>query len=258
VELVMYAEERQQLIVLRAHEAGRVKVAELADDLGVATETIRRDLAVLESQGLLQRVHGGAIPAGRMVAFEPEVTARAQTMAEEKRRIAKAALAELPDGGVIFIEAGSTAAVFAELLPLDRELTVVTNSLPIALALARHPTRTVLTVGGRVRRLSMAEVDDWALRGIAGARVDVAFVGTNGVSARYGLTTPDIAEAAVKRAVLGVGSRTILLADHSKVGAVSLCRYGEPRELDLLITDSGLPAEAAQELEAAGLAVMTA
>jgi len=159
----MYAEERQQLIVLRAHEAGRVKVAELADDLGVATETIRRDLAVLESQGLLQRVHGGAIPAGRMVAFEPEVTARAQTMADEKRRIAKAALAELPDGGVIFIEAGSTAAVFAELLPLDRELTVVTNSLPIALALARHPTRTVLTVGGRVRRLSMADERERAI-----------------------------------------------------------------------------------------------
>ncbi len=254
----MYGDERRQAILLQARRAGRVEVTRLAEEFGVATETIRRDLAALERQGMLRRVHGGAIPAERMVAFELEVGARTRIMAGEKRRIAKAALAELPPEGAIFIEAGSTAAVFAELLPHDSERTVVTNSLPIALMLAVRPELTVLTVGGRVRRMTLAEVDDWALRGMAGARVDVAFVGTNGLSPREGLTTPDIGEAAVKRAALTIGQRTVLLADHTKIGAVSLCRYGELSDIDLLVTDSGLHADVAGEIRDAGLDVVTA
>lgn len=254
----MYAEERQQAIALRARETGRVDVAVLAEEYRVAMETVRRDLAALERQGLLRRVHGGAILVERPAAFEPEMSTRAHVMADEKRRIAKAALDELPPDGAILCESASTVNFLAEVLPTDRALTVVTNGLQTALSLVARPNLTVLTVGGRVRRRTLAEVDDWALRTLDGVRVDVAFVGTNGVSASYGLTTPDSGEAAVKRALLGVSTRTVLLADHSKVRAVGLCKYGELTDVDVLITDDELSSEARDELEAAGLPVVAA
>ena len=131
----MYAEERLQLIVGRARAQGRVDVATLAAELGVTPETVRKDLTSLERQGLLRRVHGGAIPVERL-GFEPAVGQRAERYQEEKDRIAKAAIAELPVEGAIMLDSGTTTARIAEMLPLDCELTVVTNSLPIALTLS--------------------------------------------------------------------------------------------------------------------------
>ena len=190
--------------------------------------------------------------------FETDLAARADRMPDEKLRIAKAAVAELPGEGAIFIEAGSTPATLIGLLPTSRPLTVVTNGGYIAMALSQIPNLTVLTVGGRVRHLTLACVDDWALKTLSGLYVDVAFLGTNGISVARGLTTPDPAEAAVKRATLGVARRTVLLADHTKFGAVSQCRYGEVSELDVIITDSGLDEDEAAELEAAGPMVVRA
>jgi len=223
----------------------------------VVGETIRRDLAELERRGLIRRVHGGAIPAEK-VTIEPPIEARAKLMTAEKERIATAALGELPAEGSIFIEAGSTPSYLANALPTDRALTVVTNGGYIANALARHHNLTVLSVGGRVRPLSLACVDDWALDVLSRLHVDVAFLGTNGICADSGLTTPDLAEAAVKRATLAIAAQTVLLADHSKVGAVSLARYGELSQIDLLITDTGLSTEETRELEEAGLTVVRA
>lgn len=254
----MYGEERRQAIVLRARAAGRVEVTALAEEYGVATETIRRDLDALERDGLLRRVHGGAIPAERLVPFEAELTARGSTMVAEKARIAKAALEFLPADGAIFVEGGSTPAEFAAALPRDRRLTVVTNGLPTAMALAALPNLTVLTVGGRVRGVTLTEVDDWALRSLADLRVDVAFVGTNGLAAGHGLTTPDPSEAAVKRAALAVGSQTVLLADHSKIGAVSVVRYGALSDVDVLVTDDAVDPAVVDEFSATGLRVVTA
>ena len=134
----MYAEERQRHIAVAARAAGRVGVAELSVELEVTTETIRRDLSVLERHGILRRVHGGAIPVERL-GFEPALPTRNTAMTTEKDRIAKAALAELPDEGAILLDAGTTTARLAELLPPDRPLTVLTNSLPIALALVARP-----------------------------------------------------------------------------------------------------------------------
>ena len=133
----MYAEERQQHIVDRARREGRVDVAELSAELAVTGETIRRDLSVLERHGLLRRVHGGAIPVERL-GFEPALAARDTLLTAEKDRIAKAALAEVPDEGSIILDAGSTTARLAEILPVDRQLTVLTNA-PADRALARHP-----------------------------------------------------------------------------------------------------------------------
>src|SRR5256886_16021632 len=208
----MYAEERQQHIVDRARREGRVDVAELATELAVTSETIRRDLSVLERHGVLRRVHGGAIPVERL-GLEPALAARDAVLTAEKDRIAKAALAELPDEGSIVLDAGSTTARLAEMLPIDRQLTVLTNGLPIALSLATRGNITVLFIGGRVRGRTLACVDPWALDALAQSFVDVAFVATNGISVRRGLTTPDQAEAAGKGAMIAAPRRTLRRAD---------------------------------------------
>ena len=253
----MFAEQRQQRIVEQARLEGRVDVSRLAADLEVTPETVRRDLNALERQGVLRRVHGGAMPVERL-GFEPGLAARDAVLRAEKERIAKAALAELPVEGAVLIDAGTTTARLAELLPASRELTVVTNALPIALRLSVRPGLTVLAVGGRVRGRTQAAVDDWALRALRDTYVDVAFVGTNGITLDRGLTTPDPAEAAVKRAMIAAARRVVVLADHTKVGATHFARFGSVGEVDMLITDSGLDADVAARLEAAGPTVVRA
>jgi DeoR family fructose operon transcriptional repressor len=253
----MYAEERQQEIIKIARKNGRVDVMALADDLNVTAETIRRDLTALERAGVLRRVHGGAIPVER-IGFEPGVAARDAVMTVEKERIAKAALAELPQEGAIILDAGTTTARLAQALPTDRELTVVVNSPVLATILGPRPNITVLLLGGRLRGRTLAAVDDWALRPLADLYVDVAFMGTNGCSAERGLTTPDQAEAAVKRAMIAAARRVVVLADHTKVGNDNLARFGSISDVDVLITDSGLDAELATELEEAGVRVVRA
>ena len=207
----MYAEERQQAIVEQARAAGRVEVSALAQQFEVTPETIRRDLTALERHNLLHRVHGGAIPVDRL-GFEPGVADRDAVMTAEKDRIAKAALDEVPHEGSIILDAGTTTIRLAKALPTEAELTVVTNGLPIAVALAARPNINVLLLGGRVRGRTMAAVDTWAQRLLAETYVDVAFVGTNGLSAARGLTTPDPTEAAAKKAMVGAARRTVVLA----------------------------------------------
>ncbi|HEY6793437.1 MAG TPA: DeoR/GlpR family DNA-binding transcription regulator [Kineosporiaceae bacterium] len=247
----MYPEERQQWIVDHARGVGRVEVASLAEELDVTTETIRRDLKVLERHGLLRRVHGGAIPVERL-GFEPGLAARDAVLTAEKERIAKAAIAELPAEGSVLLDAGTTTARLAEILPLDRELVVLTNGLPIAMSLAGRPNLTVLLVGGRVRGRTLAAVDNWALHALGDSYVDIAFLGTNGVSVERGLTTPDTTEAAVKRAMVAAARRTVLLADHTKVGNDHLARFADLEDLDVVITDSGVEPEDAEKLRSRG------
>lgn len=247
----LYSAQRRQAILDTLATTGRVDVAAMADELSVTSETVRKDLTALERQGHLRRVHGGAIPP-QDLSFEPDVTTRI-AYAEEKRRIAKAALAHLPRTGTILIDAGSTTARLAELIPPDRHLTVFTNTLPIALTLTAKPNLTVYTLGGRVRNLTLAEVDSWTARSLSEINVDVAFLGTNGISLDRGLTTPDAAEAAVKHLMLRCARRPILLSDHSKIGQVSTHKYGELTDIDLLITDTGITAADDEALGAAGL-----
>jgi DeoR family fructose operon transcriptional repressor len=247
----MYPEERQQLIVEYARTAGRVDVATLAETLDVTTETIRRDLKVLERHGLLRRVHGGAIPVERL-GFEPALAARDSVLTAEKERIAKAALAELPEEGSILLDAGTTTARLAEALPRDRELVVLTNGLPIAMSLSTWSNLTVLLVGGRVRGRTLAAVDAWALHALADSYVDVAFMGTNGISTARGLTTPDTTEAAAKRAMISAARRCVLLADHTKVGNDCLARFASLDDIDVIITDTGIDPDDADDLRGGG------
>jgi DeoR family fructose operon transcriptional repressor len=134
----------------------------------------------------------------------------------------------------------------------------VVNSPAIASILGPRTNLNVLILGGRVRGKTMATVDDWALRPLADLYVDVAFVGTNGLSVERGLTTPDPAEAAVKRAMIAASRRTVVLADHTKIGNDYLARFGSLTDIDLLITDTGLNDDLVSDVEAEGVRVIRA
>lgn len=247
----MYAAERQQEILRLARERGRVDVPSLAQEFQVTAETVRRDLKSLDRAGFVRRVHGGAIPAGAL-DFEPDLSAREGAATEEKDRIAHAALDELPSGGSVLLDAGSTTARLAAAIPLDAQLTVVTHALPLAARLSDHPGIDLHVIGGRVRHRTHAAVDAWALRGYGEINADVAFVATNGFAPDAGLTTPDLAEAAVKRAVVAAARRVVLLADSDKWGQEHFARFGDLSQADLLITDTGLAPDDARAIERAG------
>lgn len=253
----MYAPERHQEILSRARTEGRVDVTTLAVMLDVTAETVRRDLTALERLGLVRRVHGGAILIERL-GIEPGIADRENLLAAEKERIAKAALEEVPDGGAIIMDAGTTTVRLAEMLPQDRELTVVTHALPVVMVLATRPNVTLHLLGGTIRRRTLAAVGAWAERPLSEVRADVTFMGTNGITVDDGLTTPDLAEAAVKRALVAAGRRVVVLADHSKVGRSDLARVADLAQVDAFITDSGLDDETADALEAAGPRVVRA
>lgn len=253
----MYAAERQQRIIAEARRVGRVEVNALADSLGVTTETVRRDLTALERRGSLRRVHGGAIPVERL-EVEPTLATRTGRLSEVKRRIAARALDELPTGGSIILDSGSTTAAVAELLPPDLDLTVLTNSLAAATVLATHPGITLYLLGGRVRGATGAAVGDWATGALGGVTVDVALLGTNGLSVTRGLTTPDQSESLVKRAMVTAARKCVLLTDSSKAGDDHLHRFAQVADIDVIITDTGLDDDVAAELRAAGPEVVTA
>lgn len=247
----MYAAERHQAILERAREHGRVDVQGLAADLAVTPETVRRDLSTLESQGLVRRVHGGAIPVERL-GVESAVAVREGLLGTEKARIAKAALAELPLAGTILLDAGTTTVRLAQALPTDRPLSVVTHSLPVATLLAARPNVTLHLVGGTVRGRTLAAVGPWALRELAEVQVDVAFLGTNGLTPERGLTTPDLAEAAVKRALAASARRVVVLADRTKLGHDDFARVIGIEDVDAVITDTDADEGLVRRLRDAG------
>jgi DeoR family fructose operon transcriptional repressor len=251
----MYTEERQQAVADRVARDGRVEASRLVEDFAVTSETIRRDLVALERRGVLRRTHGGAISVHRL-GFEPSPPIRAAVMVEEKARIARAALKELPEEGAVLIDAGTTTAKLAELLPEDRNLRVVAGSLPVINALINKPNLTVMVLGGRLRMASLSTVDAWTMDALAEIRVDVAFIGTNGITSDYGMTTSDQAEASVKRAMVACAHRVVLLADHTKVGTQYFHRFGDLSSVDVLISDSGLDPDLAEDLRAAGPTVV--
>ncbi len=252
----MYAEERQQEILRRARAAGRVDVVKLAEEFAVTTETIRRDLTVLERAGVLRRVHGGAIPVERL-GFEPALATRDEVMTDEKERIAKPRWPSCPKT-VDHHRRGLDDASSPPGAARDRELTVIVNAPPLATMLATRANLNVIMLGGRVRGRTLATVDDWALRPLEDLNVDVAFMGTNGCSVDKGLTTPDPAESAIKRAMIGAAERTVVLADHTKFSGVYLARFAALTEIDMIITDDGLDPAIAADITAAGPEVVRA
>lgn len=236
----MHATERRQLIVEIARESGRVSVVDLAAQLQVAQETVRRDLAELEIQGLITRVHGGALPADR-IEFEGDVGSRRARNPEEKARIARRAVEEIHDAETIFLDEGSTATYVAKALDPQHPLTVVTASVPVVLTAHAHPLITVVLLGGTVRSRSIAASGELASRMLGDLVIDVAFLGTNGISIRHGLTCPDLSVAAVKRAAIVSARRVVLVTDSTKFGLNSFASFGTINDLDAIVTGSAAP-----------------
>ncbi|PUA80674.1 DeoR/GlpR family DNA-binding transcription regulator [Nocardioides currus] len=255
----MYAEERQQAMAQLISQQGRVSVAELAEDLAVTTETVRRDLSALERMGLIRRVHGGAVPANALAVIESGISERDQANTDAKDAIAAAALSLLPPpGSMIVIDAGSTTSRFAALLPRDHRLTVVTHAVPVAARLAGLPQIDLFLLPGKVRATTHAAVGADTVAALSDIRADVAFIATNGLSVSHGLTTPDRDEAATKRAIAGAGRRTVVLADSTKIGVEASLRFAALNEVDVLVTDSGISDNDASALAAADVEVVIA
>ncbi|HLT84388.1 MAG TPA: DeoR/GlpR family DNA-binding transcription regulator [Phototrophicaceae bacterium] len=235
----MYAEERQQAIARLVVDRGRVAVTELAEEFAVTTETVRRDLSALERMRLLRRVHGGAVPAATLTATESRLDERDGTHAREKERIAAAAARFLPDdGGTLAVDAGSTTARLVGLVPPERRLTAFTHGVPIAAKLAPLPGVDLHLLPGRVRPTTQAAVGSLTTQVLERVRVDVAFLGTNGVTEEHGFSTPDSEEAAVKRALVRAARRVVVLADATKIGRDTTVSFADLADVDVLVTDS--------------------
>lgn len=247
----MNAEERQRRIVHAARRTGSVEVTTLATELGVAKETVRRDLRALEDHGLVRRTHGGAYPV-ESAGFETTLAFRTTMHVPEKRRIAAAAVELLGDAETVFVDEGFTPQLIAEALPKDRPLTVVTASLSTAGVLAEAENTTVLLLGGRVRHGTLATVDHWATRMLAGFVIDLAYIGANGISREHGLTTPDPAVSEVKSQAMRAARRTVFTGVHTKFGAVSFCRFAQVGDLEAIVTDGLLPVSEAHRYSLQG------
>ncbi len=255
----MYPEERQQAIAAQVIAQGRASVTELAQAYDVTTETVRRDLAVLDRAGVLRRVHGGAVPTRALHLVEPSVDEREATRARHKHAIAHAAVEYLPrSGATALFDAGTTTARLAALLPSDRDLLVVTNSIPIAARLAGSMSVSLQMLGGRVRGLTQACVGEQAVSTLESLRVDVAFLGANGISLRHGLSTPDPDEAAVKRAMVGCANFVVVVADSSKIGREEFVSFAPIESVDVLVTDAEISEGDRAGLAAEGLEVVVA
>ncbi len=265
----MYAMERQQGIERILADEGRVVVVDLAQRFDVTTETIRRDLASLEDAGSLVRVHGGAVAKDDDSTNEPSVLDRVQQHGSAKRTIAARALDALgPDfRGSVFIDAGTTAAAVADGLAARvaaapqgsrARIEAVTHSLTIAPALATADGISLTVIGGRIRGITAAAVGAETVSMIGRLRPDVAFIGANGISAGFGLSTPDPDEASVKAAIVRAARRVVVVADSSKHGRELLVSFASLRDIDVLVTDVEPPADLAAELADAEVEVWIA
>jgi DeoR family fructose operon transcriptional repressor len=254
----MYAEERQREIARLVVDRGRASVADLAERYGVTAETVRRDLATLELSGALRRVHGGAVAPDALAVTEINVTERELANAAAKRAIGDTARVLVPAGASVLLDAGTTVLQVARGLGMEGRLTVVTNSVPAAAALGSHPNVDVQMVGGRIRGLTQAAVGAVAVGVLGSLHTDIAFVGTNGISAGRGLSTPDSDEAEIKRAMLGAADRVVVVADSAKFDHESLVSFGSLDQVDTLVTDAEPSAALAAALHQAQVEVVIA
>jgi DeoR/GlpR family transcriptional regulator of sugar metabolism len=243
--------ERHQHLITQARTAGRVDVSTAAATLGVAPETIRRDLRHLADRGLLLRTHGGAFPV-ESAGFESNIAHRSTSWLAEKHRIADAAAGLLDDAETVYVDEGITPQFVAEALRPRHPITVVTSSLLTACALGDKPGVTVLLLGGRVRPRTLATVDHWAIRMLSEFVIDLAYLGANGISREHGLTTPDPVVAAVKGQVVAGARRKVFVGVHTKFGVSSFCRFAAVDDFAVLVTDTGLPASEAHRYGAVG------
>lgn len=251
----LLAEQRRALIMDEVRRRGGVRVNELTRRLGVSDMTVRRDLDALARQGMLEKVHGGAVPVVNASTHEPGFEAKSGLEPTAKEEIARAAAALVPPGSAIALSGGTTTYALAQQLLDVTDLTVVTNSVRVADVFhvaqrssgRRQGAATVVLTGG-VRTPSDALVGPVADQAIATLHFDMLFVGVHGISVEAGLSTPNLAEAETNRRLVQSARRVVVVADHTKWGTVGLSSFASLDQVDILVTDAGIPEETRAEI----------
>lgn len=250
----MLAVERRRRIAAEVSARGNATVSHLTDLLGVSAMTVRRDIDVLADQGVLRKVHGGVTAPGAPASADGAFRSRVEQMGVEKRAIARRAAELVTPGMAVGLAGGTTTWELAHFLRQVEDITVVTNSLRIA-ALFERPqradepyTQTVVLTGG-VRTPSDALVGSVAVRALEHLHCDLVFLSPYGLDAGAGITTTNMLEAETDRAFIAAGRTSVVLADHSKWGAIGLTTIVDLSEVDMLITDERMPEDAREVIE---------
>ncbi len=231
----MLTDERRHRILDRLRVQGRVLASDLVAEFDVSPDTVRRDLRDLDDAGMLRRVHGGALP--RRGDTDP-LPVRARRAPEAKATIARRAARIVRDGQVVMLDGGTTTLEVARALPERLRATVVTNSLPIALALADHPNVDVVVVGGSLRGRAGVTVGAAAVAALGAVRADVLFLGVCGLHPEIGVSVEDPEEREGKRAMIAGAAEVVGLADHDKLGTALPFVVAPLSELNTLVTDA--------------------
>ena len=251
----MLTTHRKQQILSLLKRNGQVIAKDVSHFMGVSEDTIRRDLRELAQEGLLQRVHGGALPASPAVA---DFAGRELLTPDGKVAIGRAAAKMIQPGQVVILDGGTTARQVARHIPLDLKATIVTHSPTIALELVNHPDVEVILIGGRMFKHSVVAVGAAAIEAIAQVHADTYFMGVTGVHPKTGLTTGDYEEAAVKRALSHAAAETIVLASSEKLNAASPYAVVSLAEISGIITEKGAAAALTRPYEKLKIAVTRA
>jgi DeoR/GlpR family transcriptional regulator of sugar metabolism len=246
--VIVLARQRQAVILEQIGRSGGVRVSDLVQMLGVSDMTVRRDLDVLEQRGLLDKVHGGATLRRDGSTDEPGFQAKSVRELAEKDAIGQRAAELVEPGSAIAVTAGTTTYALARHLAQVPDLTVVTNSIPVANVFFETGLgQTVLLTGG-LRTVSDALVGHVAVGALTELHVDVVFMGVHGMDATAGFTTPNLMEADTNRAMVAAAGRLVVVADHTKWGTVGLSRIARLEDASVLVTDSGVTAAARRVL----------
>jgi DeoR/GlpR family transcriptional regulator of sugar metabolism len=253
--VTMLTQRRKAHILTVLRREGQIVAKDLSQDLELSEDTIRRDLRELAADGLLQRVHGGALPASPAVAL---FAAREMLATEGKTMIGQAAARMIRPGQVVFVDGGTTAIQLVRHLPLGLAATVVTHSPHIAVALVDHPTVTVEIIGGRLFRHSVVATGASAIESISRIRADTYFMGVTGVHPDIGLTTGDAEEAAIKRALCRFAAETVVLASGEKIGAASPYVIVPLSDVGTIIVEATTPVAVRDGYRACGPTVVVA
>ena len=250
------ARRRSELLNV-AKTRGSITVTEIANELAVSTDTIRRDLDYLSGRGLLLRTHGGAVPVDGFMDRDTPVTIRVNARAAEKARIAKAAAGLIVDGETLIVNGGSTTRAFVGELGSLRNLTVVTNSLSVPAAVPPNTTRGVYLIGGQVRQELQVTIGAVGFADAGPISADTAIIGVGGVSVT-GLSTTMLEEATMITAMMESARRVIILADAAKFGTTVLAHISPLARVHMLVTDARPPADLMAGLEEAQVEVIVA
>jgi DeoR/GlpR family transcriptional regulator of sugar metabolism len=249
----MLTEERRGAILERLRRDGKVVAAELSVSLEVSPDTVRRDLREMAQAGLLRRVHGGALPAA--VGALP-YTARLERAPAAKAAIARATSRLLRRGQVVLLDAGTTTLEVARHLPPELEATVITNSPPIAVALVDHPRLEVIVLGGSLAKNARCTVGAATVEALHSIRADVLVLGVCSVHPQIGITSLDLEESYVKRAMIANAAEVVAVSSADKLGSAGPYALAPIEELTYLVTDA--EGERLDEYRAAGVEVVLA